>query len=61
MKKMKINKNKLKVGYIFEDWEGYKIITSINKKYGEVFVHKLEEEGDRYEIEKDGGIEVYID
>ena len=61
MKKMKITKNKLKVGYVFEDWEGHKIITSINKKYGEVFVHKLEEDGDRYEIEKDGGIEVYID
>jgi hypothetical protein len=61
MKKMKIDKNDLKVGYVFEDWEGYKIITSINLEYGEVFVHKLEEEGDRYEIEKDGGIEVYID
>jgi hypothetical protein len=61
MKKMKIDKSKLKVGYIFEDWEGYKIITSINKKYGEVFVHKLEEDGDRYEIEKDGSIKVDIE
>jgi hypothetical protein len=58
---MKINKSKLKVGYIFEDWEGYKIITSINKKYGEVFVHKLEVDGDRYEIEKDGSIKVDIE
>ncbi len=61
MKKMKIDKNKLKVGYIFEDWEGYKIITSINLEYGEVFVHKLVVDGDRYEIEKDGGIEVDIE
>ena len=55
---MKINKNKLKVGYIFEDWEGYKIITSINLKYGEVFVHKLEVDGNRYKIERDGSIKV---
>jgi len=59
MKKVKIDKKDLKVGFIFEDWEGYKIITSINKKYKEVFVHLLEEEGDRYEIKKDGGIEIY--
>ena len=55
---MKLTKNKLKVGYVFKDWEGYKIITSINLEYGEVFVHKLEEDGDRYEIEKDGSIKV---
>ena len=61
MKKMQIDKKDLKVGYIFEDWEGYKIITSINEKYKEVFVHKLEEDGDRYEIKKDGGIDFWIE
>jgi hypothetical protein len=56
---MKINKSKLKVGYVFEGSEGLEeVIVCIDEKNGEVFCRFLEEEGNRYGIEKDGSIEV---
>ena len=56
---MKINKNKLKVGYVFEGSEGEEeVITYIDKKSGEVYCRFLSEEGNRYQIEKDGSIKV---
>jgi hypothetical protein len=56
---MKINKNKLKVGYIFAGSEGCEeVVVSIDKKNGEVYCRHLEEDGNRYQIEKDGSIKV---
>jgi hypothetical protein len=56
---MKINKSKLKVGYIFEGSEGSdEIVVHIDRKNGEVFCRHLEENGNRYSIEKDGSIKV---
>ena len=57
--KMKIDKNKLKVGYIFEGSEGSdEIITYIDRKNGIVYCRHLEEDGNRYKIEKDGSVKV---
>jgi len=56
---MKIDKNKLKVGYIFEGSEGSdEIITYIDRKNGIVYCRHLEEDGNRYKIEKDGSVKV---
>ena len=56
---MKINKNKLKVGYVFEGSEGSEeVVVCIDSKNGEVYCRHLEEVGNRYQIEKDGSIEV---
>ena len=57
---MKIDKNKLKVGYIFEGSEGSdEIITYIDRKNGIVYCRHLEEDGNRYKIEKDGSVKVW--
>jgi len=57
--KMKIDKSKLKVGYIFEGSEGSdEIITYIDRKNGIVYCRHLEEDGNRYKIEKDGSVKV---
>ena len=57
---MKINKNKLKVGYVFEGNEGVEeVVVYIDKKNGDVFCRFLDEEGNRYKIEKDGSIKVW--
>jgi len=57
--KMKINKNELKVGYIFEGSEGSdEIVVHIDKDNGEVYCRFLEEEGNRYNLNSDGSIEV---
>ena len=56
---MKIDKSKLKVGYIFEGSEGSdEIITYIDRKNGIVYCRHLEEDGNRYKIEKDGSVKV---
>ena len=56
---MKINKSKLKVGYVFEGNEGSEeVVVYIDKKNGEVYCRMLEEDGNRYKIEKDGSIKV---
>jgi hypothetical protein len=56
---MKINKSKLKVGYVFVGSEGEEeVVVGINKKSGEVFCRFLAEEGNCYKIEKDGCIKV---
>jgi hypothetical protein len=56
---MKINKNELKVGYIFEGSEGSdEIVVHIDKDNGEVYCRFLEEEGNRYNLNSDGSIEV---
>ena len=56
---MKINKSKLKVGYIFEGSEGSdEIVVHIDKDDGMVYCRHLEEDGNRYKIERDGSIEV---
>ena len=56
---MKINKNKLKVGYVFEGSEGCdEIVVHIDRKNGEVFCIHLQEKGNVYQIEKDGSIKV---
>ena len=56
---MKINKSKLKVGYVFEGSEGSEeVVVYINRKSGEVFCRMLEEDGNCYKIEKDGSIKV---
>jgi hypothetical protein len=56
---MKINKNKLKVGYIFTGSEGCdEVVVSIDRKNGEVFCIHLQEEGNVYHIWKDGSIKV---
>ena len=58
---MKITKNKLKVGYIFEGSEGCEeVVVCIDRKNGEVYCRHLEEDGNRYQIEKDGSIETDI-
>jgi hypothetical protein len=57
--KMKINKSKLKVGYIFEGSEGSdEIVVYIDKDDGMVYCRHLEEDGNRYKIERDGSIKV---
>lgn len=56
---MKINKSKLKVGYVFEGSEGVEeVVVYIDKENGDVFCRFLDEEGNRYKIEKDGSIKV---
>ena len=56
---MKINKNKLKVGYVFEGSEGCEeVVTYIDIDNGEVYCRHLEEEGNRYNLNSDGSIEV---
>ena len=56
---MKINKSKLKVGYVFEGSEGSEeVVVYIDKKNREVYCRMLEEDGNRYKIEKDGSIKV---
>lgn len=56
---MKINKNKLKVGYVFEGSEGCEeVVTYIDRDNGEVYCRHLEEEGNRYNLNSDGSIEV---
>ena len=56
---MKINKNKLKVGYVFEGSEGEEVITYIDRDNGEVYCRFVEEEGNRYNLNSDGSIEVW--
>ena len=59
---MKINKSKLKVGYVFEGSEGSEeVVLYIDKKNGEVYCRMLEEDGNRYKIEKDGSIKGWGD
>ena len=56
---MKINKNKLRVGYVFKGSEGCdEVVVSIDKKNGEVFCIHLQDAGNVYKIEKDGSIKV---
>ena len=56
---MKINKNKLKVGYVFVGSEGLEeVITYIDTDNGEVYCRFLEEEGNRYNLNSDGSIKV---
>ena len=56
---MKINKSKLKVGYVFESSEGgEEIVVCIDKDDGMVYCRHLEEDGNRYKIKNDGSIEV---
>jgi len=53
---MKIDKEDVVVGNIIEGVDGEEIIVCIEE--GEVFTRVLEDAGNRYQIEKDGSIEV---